>query len=478
MKTRMLALLLPLLAIAATAATADPRPRFALNIIVIMADDLGHADVGFTEPGSRRSFNMTPNLVELAAEGIRLDRFYTQPLCAPTRAAFLTGDLPGDYAYRSAAIPPSTPTLARRLQKAGYQTALVGKWHLGEVEESHPNLMGFDHFYGHLGGAIDYFNKFGPHGHDWQRNGTEIFEDEYATTLLGKEAARYIEERDPSAPFFLYLAFNAPHLPAQAPADLIEKFRRFNLCGLDDTESRCAYIAQVAVMDTEIGRVLRSLRTEDIEDETLVVFLSDNGGLVEANASNLPFRKRKLTTFEGGIRVPALARWSGVIAPGSSSDQVIRVQDLWRTLEKAANLKRRAPRESANIWPTLRHGYSADPRVVFTTSRPPECHGCFIWPLELVHSSLIDGDWKITKTYRVDPMGDVVTGTGGVELYHLREDPRESYDLSEVEPAVLSELQRKLHRWEWHDQRWAHGPLQCRERPSRSRRSQRGHRDW
>ena len=429
------------------------------NIVVIMADDLGHADVGFRGTTPIR----TPNLDRLAADGVQLDRFYTQPFCSPSRASFLTGALPGDHSYRFASIPAGTPTLTERLRQSGYRTALVGKWHLGEAEEAHPLNKGFDHFYGHLGGYIDYFSKIGPRGHDWQRNGFDDHDREYATTLLGREAVRVIEERDPLVPLFLFLSFNAPHFPPQAPEALIRHYEERTLCRIDFSGRRCRYMAQVDSLDAEIGNVIDALRREGIERETLVLFLSDNGGSTGSKASNLPLRGGKLTTFEGGIRVVALARWPGVISPGSATDQIIRIQDLWGTIETAAGLPRAAPSSSHDLWRALRDGSGVRQPPVYATTRPPECYGCRHG--DPASSSLIDGDWKIIEIYRINEQGDVRTGLEEFLLFNLREDPFEQNDLAADEPWRLETMLHSLRRWQWHDERWANEPIQCRPAP-------------
>lgn len=230
------------------------------NIVVIVADDLGWADVGL-----RGSAIRTPHIDQLAEQGVRLDRFYTQPWCSPTRSSLLRGGRPGRYAYEvppdgSAGIDPNDYTLAERLQDAGYATALIGKWHQGNRPESHPNVNGFDYFYGLLGGYVGYDNKVGFGGiHDWQRNGKRVYNHRYATHLLGEDAARSVAERDRSRPFFLLLSFNAPHFPQQAPERLVEEYRNTTDCGT--ARARCTFMAQVDIMDREIGRLLSTARS-------------------------------------------------------------------------------------------------------------------------------------------------------------------------------------------------------------------------
>jgi arylsulfatase A-like enzyme len=303
------------------------------NIIIMVADDLGWSDVGFH--GGPID---TPALDRLAAEGMELSRFYTTPICSPTRAALMTGRDPMRlgvaYAvimpWTNAGVHPAEHFMPQSFLAAGYQTAMVGKWHLGHsLQAYHPNDRGFEHFYGHLHTEVGYFPPFGNQGgKDFQRNGESISRDGYETFLLAEEAARYIRERDASKPFFLYMPFIAPHTPLDAPAELQAKYADLR----DDREparskntdetrkisrlmrlpsARPMYAAVVDGMDQAIGQVLDTLDEQGIADNTIVLFFSDNGGAAYATggADNVPLRGGKGETWEGGIRVVSLLRW-------------------------------------------------------------------------------------------------------------------------------------------------------------------------
>lgn len=413
------------------------------NILVIVADDLGSTDMSFRGDATVH----TPNIDRLAEEGLYLGRFYSQPWCAPTRAALLTGAAPRAWAFRMS-IPPETRTIARRFQDAGYQTALIGKWHLGVDGESHPNEMGFDHFYGLLGGFIHYYTKKGPIGYDWQRNGVKVEEDGYSTTLLGLEAERFITDRDATRPFFVFLSFNAVHGPLSAPAEAIQWHRENTAC-LFLGEGRCLAAAVTGEMDAEIGRVLDALEAEGIADETLIVFFSDNGGLPPFSY-NGGLRGGKGSTYEGGIRVGALMRWPGVIEPGSTA-QVVQTQDLYATFEHAARLPRRAPRESVDRW---RQIWQRHPRYrtrrhepLFFTSRPPACIGCGYGPGPRF-SAVIDGNWKVVTSEWIAPEEIPIPGTQTFALFDLETDPKERIDESANRPEIAARLLRRLQRWE------------------------------
>src|SRR5574340_869323 len=314
-------------AAAPVVAAAPRRP----NIVVFLADDLGSAD-----PGYAGSEIATPNIDRLARDGVRFRQFYSYPLCSPTRSALMTGRSPMRFGLAYSVVRPWSPyglpvdehIMPQTFRAAGYQTAAFGKWHLGHAHRSHhPNMRGFDHFYGHMNGAIDYFTHLRDGGIDWQRNGRSVREEGYSTDLIAAEAVRFIRARDRSRPLFLYVPFNAPHAPLMAPEQIIAKYNRV------EQKNRRVYAAMVDAMDAAVGRVLEALRGEG---DTLAVFLSDNGG-VGAGRNN-PLRAGKATTFEGGRRVPAVLHWQGVVQP-RVSEQVGTVMDIFPTLAAAAGVK-------------------------------------------------------------------------------------------------------------------------------------------
>ena len=255
-----------------TPAVAQTKP----NIVFILADDLGWKDVGY-----HGSDIKTPNIDELAQTGVRLEQFYSQQICTPSRAALMTGRYPLRYGLQMAVIPSAGRyglatdewLLPQALKQAGYQTAIVGKWHLGHIDRKYwPNQRGFDYSYGPLIGEIDHF-KHESHGvTDWYRNNKLLKEPGYDTQLFGAEAVRLINAHDTKSPLFLYLAFTAPHTPYQAPQSYLDKYK-----GIADPQRR-AYAAQITAMDDEIGKVIEALKKRKMRDNTLIFFVSDNGG--------------------------------------------------------------------------------------------------------------------------------------------------------------------------------------------------------
>ncbi|NRA04067.1 MAG: arylsulfatase, partial [Myxococcales bacterium] len=281
------------------------------NVVILLADDLGWADVGY-----RGSDIETPNIDALAAEGVRLERLYVSPICTPTRAALMTGRDPMRLGvayfplltWSNKAVSPKERFLPEDFQAAGYQTGMVGKWHLGHtLEIQAPNARGFDDFFGHLHTEVKYWEHSAPAGgHDFQRNGKSVRrEGRYLTDVHGEEAARFIKERDRSRPFFLYVPFLAPHSPMEAPKELVAKY-----ADRKDPVQR-VFAAMVDSMDQAVGVILDTLESEGLAENTIVVFLSDNGGPLMSGAQNTPLRGGKLTTFEGGVRVVGIIRWPG-----------------------------------------------------------------------------------------------------------------------------------------------------------------------
>jgi arylsulfatase B len=374
---RLLAILLSsaLSSLPGFAADAPARP----NVIIFVADDLGWAD-----PGFRGSPIETPSLDALARDGAEFERFYTTPICSPTRAALHTGRDPMRLgvayntimSWHNNGVHPDERFMPQAFLEAGYQTAMVGKWHLGHAQQTyHPNARGYQHFYGHLHTEVGYFPPFAVQGgKDFQRNGESIEAEGYETFTLAKEASRFIRERDESRPFFLYVPFIAPHTPLDAPADLQAKYadldddrpparsrfsddsRRFSRMLLQPS-ARPMYAAVVDAMDQAIGQVLQTVDDEEIRDDTIVLFLSDNGGATYASggANNAPFRGGKGEAFEGGIRVVALMRWPGRIDAGTKIPDIVSVLDVFPTLAAAAGLETGNVRklDGRNLWPAL-----------------------------------------------------------------------------------------------------------------------------
>ena len=296
------------------ARAADTKP----NIVVILADDLGNADLGY-----RGSDIKTPNIDKLAQDGVRLDSFYGMPVCTPSRAELMTGRYAMRYGLETLVIFPSHTyglptderTLPQALKDAGYDTAMVGKWHLGHADQKYwPQNRGFDHFYGNLVGEVDYFTKERGGIVDWQRDGKFLKEDGYYTDLIGNEAVSIIDHHDTSKPLFLYVASLAPHAPYQAPQDSIDGYK--DLAG---DIHRHTYAAMITDLDTQVGRIVDALKQKGMLDNTLIIFSSDNGGATSA-------------LFATGARSPEEREESGGVGleekPPASNGEPARRQRL------------------------------------------------------------------------------------------------------------------------------------------------------
>jgi len=388
---------------AATSGTAQP------NILLLVVDDLGWGDVGFhggTVP--------TPAIERLTKEGMELQRFYVYPVCSPTRAALISGQMPRRFGVTAVmgpgqTLPVGMTTLPGTLRSAGYTTSLIGKWHLGKGA-SIPSNYGFDHFYGFLGPQIDYFQHTDQRGNlDWQRDGTTLQETGYSTTLIADEAIRQIGQRDPKKPFFIEVTFNAPHVPQSAPEEIVKKY-----ASLGD---RATGAAVIDAMDAGIGRVLDALDQQHLRDNTLVVFFSDNGA-TRRLGSNGVLRAGKDTPYEGGIHTPAAIRWPGHIPAGHPTLMPVSVQDLFPTLTAAAGVKNEAKLDGANVWPALHEGH--------VESRPP-------FAIATADIALIDGDWKLIEW-----------STGERALYNLAKDLSETTDQLAAQPDIAKRLIDRL----------------------------------
>jgi arylsulfatase A-like enzyme len=382
----------------------------------------------------------TPNIDQLAQSGARLEQFYAQPMCTPTRAALLTGRYPHRYGLQTLVIPSAGRyglatdewLLPQALKEAGYRTAIVGKWHLGHADRKFwPRQRGFDYQYGPMLGEIDYFTHSAHGVRDWFRNNQAVKEQGYATQLLGKDAVRLIDGHDPATPLFLYLTFTAPHAPYQAPKEYLDRYAH-----VADPAHR-AYAAMITAMDDEIGRVLRALEQRRMRDNTLVVFQSDNGGPRSAKftgevdmskskipADNGPYRDGKGTLYEGGTRVVALANWPGRIPPGSIVDQPIHIVDMYPTLARLAGapLGRNKPRDGMDVWPTIGEGKPAPREEV-------------VYDIEPFRAALRRGAWKLVWQ---------ATLPSQVELFNLAEDPVEKTNLAGENPEKVAELQQRI----------------------------------
>jgi arylsulfatase A-like enzyme len=411
-----------------TGRQAQPLQTAKPNILLMVADDLGYGDVS---ANGCQDFQ-TPQLDALAASGIRFAAGYvTAPLCSPSRAALLTGRhqcrfLPygGNPPGPTAGLPLEVHTLAEHLKGAGYRTAALGKWHLGEAEQLHPLSRGFDEFFGFLSGMHDYFKTDDPRWGMILRGRQRDELRQYLTFALAEEACAFVR-RDEPEPFFLYLAFNAPHLPLQAPEEYLAKTAH-----LADPKRRIN-AAMVMALDDAVGRVLAALRANGRLENTLVFFLSDNGaallkGSAANGGSNAPLRGSKTQLWEGGIRVPFFAAWKGHIPPGGVTHEPVSSLDVVPTALTAAGV-RVLPEwnlDGLNLLPWLT-GDSAAPK-----------RGPLYWKFGLNQTAIRDGDMKLVH------MGK----EGG--LFNVRQDISESRDRTSARPILAKQLEEAWRAWE------------------------------
>ena len=389
------------------------------NILFMIADDLGWNDVGY-----HGSEIKTPNIDALAKRGIEFDRYYAYPVCSPTRVAIMTGRTPIRQGIDSpigpnGGMPLDEHLLPQTLQAAGYQTFQTGKWHLGlERVASHPYSRGFDHAYGHLGPAVDYFSHIWNGALDWQRNGKVVREEGYSTELITQEAVKLIKARDKAKPMFLYVAFNAPHTPLQATDKYLDRYAAGNI----SNPNRKVFAAMVSAVDDGVGEILETIESEGLSEDTLVVWVSDNGGNTRAGASNEPFRGNKGTAFEGGIRVPGMIHWPGVLATGKKFEQRITAHDWFPTLTSAVDVepKNIKPFDGIDMWPALKDGKKVD-------------HDQIVIGVEGNYMIVRDG-WKLVE-YTARRTTDRET-----YLFRIDEDPNEQNNLIDTKPELATEL--------------------------------------
>ncbi|MHC4557513.1 MAG: sulfatase-like hydrolase/transferase, partial [Planctomycetota bacterium] len=391
------------------------------NILTILVDDLGYGDLSSYGAKNLR----TPNIDKLIASGMRFDNFYANcPVCSPTRASLLTGRYPdlvgvpgvirtharNNWGY----LAPQAVPLPKLLKPAGYHTAIVGKWHLGLTSPNTPTERGFDHFHGFLGDMMDDYYKHRRHGYNYMRlNEKEIDPQGHATDLFTKWAIDYIAERAKSIqPFFLYLAYNAPHTPIQPPADWLERIKSRQK-GISD--KRAKLVALIEHLDDGIGKVLTALKDCGASDNTLVIFTSDNGGQLNVGANNGALRAGKQDMYEGGIRVPMCAAWPGKIKAGSRSKHIALTMDLFPTICEAAGANIDNQIDGRSILPTLLgKSQLAEERFLFWVRREGGGYG------GQAYYVVRHGDYKLVQNSPFEPM----------QLYNLKDDPQEKNPLS------------------------------------------------
>jgi arylsulfatase A-like enzyme len=400
------------------------------NVIIIVADDLGWADVGVHQQSKDVK---TPNIDSIAALGVRFSNGYVSgPVCSPTRAALLTGRYQQRFGFEQNprgpqeenqfGLPLDEVTLPQQLKKAGYVTGMVGKWHLGHLEGMRPPQRGFDEFFGFLGGAHRYVNMEQPDKdtNALRRGDEPVGEKEYLTDAFTREAVSFIE-RHKDKPFFLYLPYNAPHSPMQAPEKYLSRFRQVQ------DEKRRAFLAMLSAMDDGIGQVLAKLRDVKLEEDTLVIFFSDNGGPTYGNSSlNTPFRATKGSTFEGGVRVPFMMRWKGRLPEGKVEDRMIVQFDLFPTILALAGAEPPAGKEidGRDLMPYLAGG------------KEGAVHEALFWRFG-PRRGMRAGDFKLQWNLPASPA-----------LYNLADDAGETRDLAEKQSQTVQKLMTQYRAWD------------------------------
>lgn len=425
----------------AVAAIVAPRP----NIVVILSDDHGWADVGW-----HGSEIKTPNLDRLAAAGARLENFYAQPVCSPTRSALMTGRYPMRQGLQVGVIRPwatygvplEEQMLPQALREAGYTTAICGKWHLGLFKPAYlPTHRGFDHQYGHYNGAIDYYTHERDGGFDWHRDDKVCRDEGYSTFLIAQEASRLIRAQPADRPLFLYVPFNAVHAPHEVPEKYKEPYAAL-------PEPRRTYAGMVAAEDEAVGQIVDAIESTGRRGNTLIVWSSDNGGPAPGRVtSNGRLRAGKGTLYEGGVRVCALATWDGHIKAGSVVNAPLHMVDWYPTLLKlaGASLDQKLAPDGRDAWAALTEGAPSPHDVILINTAPGT-------------GAIRAGDWKLVLNG--SRVAAVEEGRGGaskakraaskrnrtrdaVELFNLAQDPYEKTNLAEKHPAKVTELRAR-----------------------------------
>ncbi|AWG23267.1 sulfatase [Flavobacterium faecale] len=417
------------------------------NILVILADDLGYADVGFN--GSKDI--ITPELDKLAKAGTIFSSAYVaHPFCGPSRTALMTGrypheigapyNLPDVGMNLEDGIPVKENFISNVMHDAGYYTSAIGKWHLGYGSEFQPNNRGFDYFYGFLGGGHKYFPAEYKAQYDAQvkngnkhihayltpllHNNTEVEETEYMTDALSREAVRVVKEaKQKQKPFFMYLAYNAPHVPLEAKEEDLKVF-----ANIKDKDRR-TYAAMVYAVDRGVGEIVKTLKENKQFDNTLIIFLSDNGGNIEHAANNYPLRGTKGDTYEGGYRVPMFFHWPSVVPAGKRFDYVVSALDFYPTFANLAGgvIPKSKSLDGKDIWANFLAGKDTHKDDLIYAVR---------YRSGFSDVGARNEDFKIVKA-----------GQNKWKLFDVRKDPSETKDLSAQYPDVLKDMVHRTQKW-------------------------------
>lgn len=415
----------------ATAVAAD-RP----NIIVILADDLGSGDVGW-----RGGEIKTPNLDKLALTGARLEQFYVQPLCSPTRAALLTGRYPMRHGLQVGVVRPwaqyglplEERTLPRALRDAGYTTAIFGKWHLGHARRDFlPTRRGFDRQYGHYNGALDHFTHLRDGGFDWHRDDQVCRDEGYTTSLVARETIRFINSHNGPKPFFAYVPFTAVHAPLQVPDEYKKPYTHLR-------ERRATYAGMLAALDEAVGQIVSAVEARGWRTNTLILFSADNGGPnPKVLTSNGQFRSGKGSLYEGGVRACAFANWPGKIPTNMVVNAPLHIVDWYPTLLKlaGAKLEQNLAVDGRDCWAAITQNKRTRQEILVNAS--PRSGAIRIGDWKLV----INGDRRDTEEAE-DRSARAQAAPEKIELFNLADDPSESRDHAAELPEKVRELRTR-----------------------------------
>lgn len=400
--------------------TAAGEKKAKPNILIILADDLGYGDLS-CQGGTDIQ---TPNIDYLFEKGMKFTQFYANcTVCSPTRASLLTGCYPdmvgvpgvirthqtNSWGY----LNEDVPTLPDLLKKAGYRTALIGKWHLGLQSPNIPNERGFDFFHGFLGDMMDDYWTHLRHGINYMRINTKVIEPEgHATDVFSDWAIDYINKaKDEEKPFFMYLAYNAPHFPIQPPEDWLNKVNEREK-GI--SEKRAKNVALVEHLDYNIGRVVQALKANGIERKTIIIFTSDNGGHLPSGASNGKLRGGKQDMYEGGIRVPTVFVWREEIKQKSTTNNLALTMDIFPTLCEIADVKIKHKIDGISLYRTLQYKpQTTDKRAVYFMRREGGFYG------GLCYYAIREGAYKLVQNTPYEAM----------QLFNMDTDPQEQIPL-------------------------------------------------
>jgi arylsulfatase A-like enzyme len=417
------------------------------NFLLIITDDHGYGDVSTYQESDVR----TPHIDSIAKDGLLFTTMRANcTVCSPSRAALLTGKYPDRVGVPGVIrtkpedswgyFDPRTRTLADELKAASYHTGIVGKWHLGLASPNTPNERGFDHFHGFLGDMMESYTTHLRHGQNYLRHNQEtIMAEGHATDLFTEWAIDYLRERQKAdQPFFLYLAYNAPHFPIEPPAEWLAKVRS-RAPQLD--EKRAKNVAFVEHLDDRIGRVLAALTELGLERNTVVAFTADNGGSLPHGQNNDPWRDGKQSHYDGGLRVPFMIRWPAKIKPGSRSDYAGLNFDLFPTFLELAGAKPAVDLDAVSLVPVLEGKSIEKTRDLYFTRR----EGGFEYGGKS-YEALIRGQWKLLQNNPYAPL----------ELYNLKTDPSERNNVIATNKKLAQELSAaiRLHQQRGGEEPW------------------------